>query len=85
MGIRSFLRDCRGAVEGELVTDPVIDDDGVVRNVGMMDGPRTNIAAGYKSVMWRNPEDDNRTAEERAAIHNKIWEVIRSSRDIYGR
>lgn len=46
MGIRSFLRDCRGAVEGVLVTDPIIGDDGVVRNVPMMDGRNYNFAAG---------------------------------------
>ena len=86
MGIRSFLRDCRGAVEGELVTDPIIGDDGVVRNVPMMDGRSSNFAAGYSPAMWGRPAGDARTEEQRAEDLGRILRMLNEmERDIYGR
>jgi hypothetical protein len=86
MGIRSFLRDCRGAVEGELVTDPIIGDDGVVRNVPMMDGRSSNFAAGYSPAMWGRPAGDARTEEQRAEDLGRILRMLnKMERDIYER
>ena len=85
MGIRSFLRDCRGAVEGVLVTDPIIGDDGVVRNVPMMDGRSSNFAAGYSPDIWARRADDTRTEEKRAEYLCRILKIMNESWDNYPR
>jgi hypothetical protein len=87
MGIRSFLRGCRGArSRGGLLTDPIIGDDGVVRNVPMMDGRSSNFAAGYSPAMWGRPAGDARTEEQRAEDLGRILRMLNEmERDIYGR
>ncbi len=86
MGIRSFLRGCKESFEGELVTDPIIGDDGVVRNVPMMDGRNYNFAAGYSPAMWGRRAGDTRTEVERAEDLGRILRMLnKMERDIYER
>jgi len=76
MGLGSFLRSCREAVEGGLVTDPKIDDDGVVRSVPMMDGRSSNFAAGYSPDIWARRADDTRTEAERRDDLGRILRIM---------
>jgi hypothetical protein len=80
MGIRSFLRGCKESFEGGTpggLTDPIIGDDGVVRNVPMMDGRNYNFAAGYSPDMWGRPAGDARTEEQRAEDLGRILKIMR--------
>lgn len=83
MGMRSFLRGCKESFEGGLLTDPIIDDDGVVRNVGMMDGRNYNFAAGYSPDMWGRRAGDARTEEQRAEDLGRILNMMNEIRDTY--
>lgn len=85
MGIRSFLRGCKESFEGELVTDLIIGDDGVVRNVPMMDGRSSNFAAGYSPDIWARRADDTRTEEQRAEDLGRILKIMNESWDNYPR
>ena len=76
----------QGVVRGGAVTDLIIGDDGVVRNVPMMDGRNYNFAAGQSPDMWGRPAGDARTEEQRAEDLGRILRMLNEmERDIYGR
>ena len=86
-GNKKFFKRLQGVVRGGgLLTDPIIGDDGVVRNVPMMDGRNYNFAAGYSPDMWGRPAGDARTEEQRAEDLGRILRMLNEmERDIYGR
>lgn len=89
-GNEKFFKRMQGVVRGGLLTeglltDPIIGDDGVVRNVPMMDGRNYNFAAGYSPDMWGRPAGDARTEEQRAEDLGRILKIMNESWDNYPR